>query len=204
MKKWLNVFLALVMTVMCSMIMILPVYAAELPGVSVPVTISLSGTLPYPEEDYKVVLKAEDADYPMPEGTVNGACSMTITGEGTANFPTIIYDRVGVYSYRIYQVAGTNKKCTYDDRVYTLTVTVSNKTDYSGLEATAVLHLDSEGDKLPGAKFENKYKVEQEPTPDLPKTGDESTPLLYAVLMVVSMGVLVRLFSTRKSKKIEE
>ena len=58
MKKWLNVFLALVMTVMCSMIMILPVYAAELPGVSVPVTISLLGTLPYPEEDYKVVLKA--------------------------------------------------------------------------------------------------------------------------------------------------
>lgn len=215
MRKLLNALLALVMTVMCSMTMVLPAYAAELPGVSVPVTISLSGTLPYPAEDFTVVLKADDAAYPMPNGTVNGAYSMTITGEDTDNFPMITYERVGVYTYTVYQVAGTNKKCTYDDTVYSLTVTVSNKADYRGLEATAVLYPDSEGDKLPGAEFENKYKVEppsdtpktgNESTPpsDTPKTGDESTPLLYAVLIVVSMGVIITLFLTRKSKKIEE
>lgn len=202
MKKWLNVFLALVMAVMCSVTMALPAYAAELPGVSVPVTISLSGTLPYPAEDFTVVLKADDADYPMPEGTVNGAYTMTITGEDTENFPAITYDRVGVYTYTVYQVAGTNKKCTYDDTVYALTVTISNKEGFSGLEATAVLYPDSEGEKLPGAEFENKYKVE--PPSDTPKTGDESAPLLYAVLIVVSMGVIVGLLLTRKSKKIEE
>ena len=202
MRKWFTVFLALVMTVMCSVTMVLPAYAAELPGVSVPVTISLSGTLPYPAEDFTVVLKADDADYPMPNGTVNGVYSMTITGEGTENFPTITYSRVGVYTYTVYQVAGTNRKCTYDDTVYTLVVTITNKEDYSGLEATAVLYPDSDGEKLPGAEFENKYKVE--PPSDTPKTGDESTPLLYAVLIVVSMGLIVGLFLTRKSKKIEE
>ena len=200
MKKWLNVFLALVMTIMCSIIMVLPVYAAEPPEVSLPVTISLSGTLPNPEEDFKVALKANNVDDPMPEGTVNGVCSMTITGEGRKNFPAIIYDRVGVYRYTVYQVAGTNKKCTYDDTVYNLTVTVSNKTDYSGLEATAVLHPESGGDKLADIEFENKYPVEPEPASDIPKTGDESTPLLYTVLIVVSMGVILRLFPTRKSK----
>ena len=202
MIKWFTVFLALVMTVMCSVTMVLPAYAAELPGVSVPVTISLSGTLPYPAEDFTVVLKADDADYPMPNGTVNGVYSMTITGEGTENFPTITYSRVGVYTYTVYQVAGTNRKCTYDDTVYTLVVTITNKEDYSDLEATAVLCPDSDGEKLPGAELENKYKVE--PPSDTPKTGDESTPLLYAVLIVVSMGVIVGLFLTRKSKKIEE
>ena len=202
MKKWLNVSLALVIAVICSMTMILPAYAAELPGVSVPVTISLSGTLPYPAEDYTVVLKADDSAYPMPEGSVNGAYSLTITGEDTENFPTITYDRVGIYTYTIYQVAGTNQKCTYDDTVYSLTVTVSNKEDYSGLEATAVLYPDSDGDKLSGAEFANRYKVE--PPSDTPKTGDESSPLLYAVLIVVSVGVIVALFLTRKSKKCEE
>ena len=202
MKKWLNVFLALVMTVMCSMAMVVPAYAAELPGVSVPVTLSLSGTLPYPEENFTVVLKADDADDPMPNGTVGGSYSMTITGEGTESFPTTTYDRVGVYTYTVYQIAGTNQKCTYDDTVYALTVTISNKEDYSGLEATAVLHPDSEGDKLPGAEFENNYKME--PPSDTPKTGDESTPLPYAVLIVASMGVIIGLFLTRKSKKIEE
>lgn len=200
MRKWLSV--SLVIAVICSMTMILPAYAAELPGVSVPVTISLSGTLPYPTEDYTVVLKADDSAYPMPEGSVNGVYSLTITGEDTESFPTIIYDRVGIYTYTIYQVAGTNQKCTYDDTVYSLTVTVSNKEDYSGLEATAVLYSDSDGDKLSGAEFANKYKVE--PPSDTPKTGDESSPLLYAALIVVSMGVIVALFLTRKSKKCEE
>lgn len=202
MRKWLNVFLALVMTVICSMTMVLPAYAAELPEVSVPVTISLSGTLPRPAEDYTVVLKADDAAYPMPEGTVDGTYTMTITGEDTKNFPSVTYDRVGVYTYTVYQVAGTNKKCTYDDTVYALKVTITNKADYSGLEATAVLYPDTDGEKLTGAEFANKYKVD--PPSDTPKTGDESSPLLYAVLIVVSMGVIVTLFLTRKSKQSEE
>ena len=202
MRKWLNVFLALVMAVMCSVTMALPAYAAELPEVSVPVTISLSGTLPRPAEDYTVVLKADDAAYPMPEGTVDGTYTMTITGEDTKNFPSVTYDRVGVYTYTVYQVAGTNKKCTYDDTVYALKVTITNKADYSGLEATAVLYPDTDGEKLTGAEFANKYKVD--PPSDTPKTGDESSPMLYAVLIVVSMGVIVTLFLTRKSKKSEE
>lgn len=202
MKKLSSVFFTLVITAMCCITTALPVSAAELPGVSVPVTISLSGTLPYPAEDYTVVLKAEDTAYPMPSGTISGAYSMTITGKGTKNFPVILYDRVGVYTYTIYQVAGTNPRCTYDDTVYTLIVTITNKEDYSGLEATAVLYPDSDGEKLPGAEFKNKYKVVS--PSDSPKTGDESTPLLYAVLFVVSMAVIVTLFLTRKRKQSEE
>lgn len=202
MRKWLNVSLALVMTVMCCMTLVLPAYAAELPGVSVPVTISLSGTLPYPAEDFTVVLKADDTAYPMPEGAVDGAYSLTITGEDSENFPAITYDRVGVYTYTLYQVAGTNPKCTYDDTVYSLTVTISNREDYSGLEATAVLYPDSDEDKLPGAAFANQYQVD--PPSDTPKTGDESSPALYAALIVVSMGMIVALFLTRKSKISEE
>lgn len=202
MKKLSSVFFALLIAAMCCITTALSVSAAELPGVSVPVTISLSGTLPYPPEDYTVVLKAEDAAYPMPSGTISGAYSMTITGKGTKNFPVILYDRVGVYTYTIYQVAGTNQKCTYDDTVFMLEVTITNKEDYSGLEATAVLYPDSDGEKLPGAEFQNKYKVVS--PSDSPKTGDESTPLLYAVLFIVSMAVIVTLFLTRKRKQSEE
>ena len=202
MKKRSSVFFALVIAAVCCITTALPAYAAELPGVSVPVTISLSGTLPYPAEDYTVVLKAEDAAYPMPSGTISGAYTVTITGKGTKNFPVISYDRVGVYTYRIYQVAGTNKKCTYDDTVFTLKVTITNKEDYSGLEATAVLYPDSDGEKLPGAEFVNKYQVA--PPSDSPKTGDESAPALYAALLIVSMAVIVALLLTRKRKQSEE
>ena len=86
--------------------------------------------------------------------------------------------------------------------MYTLVVTITNKEDYSGLEATAALYPDSDGEKLPGAEFLNKYKVEL--PAESPQTGDESSPLLYAVLLIVSMGVIVTLFLTRKRKQREE
>ena len=58
---------------------------------------------------------------------------------------------------------------------------------------------------MPGAEFDNEYEtVKPTPTdPDTPKTGDESTPVLYAVLIAVSLGVIVCLFLTRKNQNAE-
>ena len=202
MRRWVNGFLALVLTVLCCVTMVLPAYAAEEgPKVSVPVKSSLKGTLPKPSESYTVVPKADNAAYPMPAGSENGSCSMTITGAGTKNFPEITYSRVGVYTYKLSQTAGTNKKCTYDKTEYLLKVTITNKSDYSGLEATVVLRPSADADKVDQAEFTNKYKVESSNTV---KTGDESTPALYAALVVISMAVIVALFLTRNRKKTEE
>lgn len=199
MKRWLTILMALVV---CCMTMVLPVYAAEQPSVSIPVTIDLKGDVPYTPEDYTVVLSAEDAAYPMPEGSKDGAYRLTITGKDTEKFPAMTYDRVGVYTYKIYQVAGNNKLCSYDKTVYTLIVTITNNADYTGLEATAVLYPNSVDVKTDKAIFVNDYKVA--PSTDAPQTGDASTPMLYAVLTAVSIGVIAGLFLTRKSKKIEE
>ena len=209
MKRWMSIILGTVVAVMSVMSMTVSAFAAENPSVSIPVT--LSGTLPEKAEDFKIKLSADDASYPMPEGSEDGSCTMTITGAATKNLPTITYDRVGVYTYTIAQVAGSNKKCTYDDTVYTLTVYITNAEDGSGLESTAVLYPDSEGDKQPAAAFKNVYEtVKPTPTPTptpkptAPKTGDESTPVLYAVLIAASLCVIVVLFLTRKVKKTEE
>lgn len=165
MKKTFNIVLALVMAVMCCLTMFTPAFAAELPEVVVPATVSLSGTRPRPAEAFKVVMKADDTAYPMPEGAADGSYTLTITGEASAEFPAIVYDHVGVYTYTIYQQAGTNRKCTYDSTVYEMTVTITNKEDYSGLEATAVIYANGEGNKLAGVEFANEYEVEVEPTP---------------------------------------
>lgn len=165
MKRWLSIILGTVMAVVCMTALTVPAFAAETPSVSIPVTVSLTGTQPEQAEDFAVVLKADDAAYPMPDGAENGAYTMTVTGADTKNLPTIAYDRVGIYTYTIAQTAGSNTKCTYDDTVYTLTVQVTNAEDGSGLEAVAVLYPDAEGDKQPGAVFQNAYAVEPTPTP---------------------------------------
>lgn len=204
MKRWISIILGTVMVLMCMMSISIPAFAAENPGVSIPVTVSLSGTLPKPAEDFTIKLRADDASYPMPEGTVGEDYTMTITGADTKDLPTITYSAVGIYTYTIYQVAGSNEKCTYDDTVYVLAVYITNAEDGSGLEATAVLYPDSEGDKLPGAEFNNEYETEKPVIPDTPKTGDESNPFLYAVLIAVSLCVIVTLFLTHKTRKTEE
>ena len=208
MKRWMSIILGAVLAVMCMMMnMTVPALAAENPGVSIPVTVSLSGTLPSPAEDFTVKLRADNASYPMPVGAAGDVYTMTITGADTKSFPAIIYDRVGIYTYTVYQAAGSNSKCTYDGAVYKLIVYVTNAEDGSGLEATAVLYLDSKDDKLPGVEFKNVYETVRPtvPTyPDIPKTGDESKPALYAALIAVSLGVIVALVLTHKPKKTEE
>ena len=218
MKRWMSIILGTVVAVMSVMSMTVSAFAAESPSVSIPVTVSLSGTLPEKAENFTIKLSADDAAYPMPEGAEDGSCTMTITGAATKNLPTITYDRVGVYTYTIAQVAGSNKKCTYDDTVYTLDVYITNAEDGSGLEATAVLYPGSEGDKQTAAEFKNVYETvkptptptptpkptpKPSPKPTTPKTGDDSTPVLYAVLIAASLCVIVVLFLTRKIKKAE-
>ena len=68
------------------------------------------------------------------EGTARD--SVTISGEGSANFGTIKFTETGVYTYTISETAGTASGYTYDSSVYTLTVTVTR--DGNGnLTATA-------------------------------------------------------------------
>lgn len=174
MKRWMSIILGTVLAAMLVMCMTPSALAAENSGVSIPVTISLSGTLPRPAEDYTIRLRADNASYPMPEGADGDVYTMTITGVDTKNFPAIIYNRVGIYTYTIHQVAGSNRRCTYDDSVYTLIVYITNAEDGSGLEATAVLYLESDGDKLPGVEFDNKYETVRPPIdPPKPTPPDE-------------------------------
>ena len=204
MRRWMSIILSVMLAVMCMVTMTVPAFAAENPGVSIPVKITLSGTKPNPAENYTIKLEADDTSYPMPEGAKNGVYTMTITGAATKNLPTITYGQVGIYTYKISQVAGSNKKCTYDKSVYTLTVYITNAEDGGGLEATAAVRLLKDGEEAADKTdvvFKNVYPTVK---PVTPKTGDDSPPLLYAGMVAVGLGVIVALFVTRKPKQSEE
>lgn len=206
MKKWFTRMRALAAAAVCMAAMVLPAFAAGEPGVSVPVKVSLSGTLPARSESFRFLLKADDPASPMPRGAENGEYTLTVTGAGTKRFPTAYFTREGVYTYTVSQVRGTNQNCTYDDSVYTLVVT-AEKTLQGGLEVSVALHQGENGEKVNTAAFENTYKSTTAGTTtggktasaaNGPKTGDESTPLLYALLTIGSLGVLGMLFLTRR------
>lgn len=210
-KKIFGLFSILLMLVLCIQVLALPVSAAGQPAVQVPVEIRLSGTLPEVADKFLVRLAPNAPSNPMPEGSANGEYILTIEGAGAASFPTITYNRVGVYGYTIAQKPDTTGRCDYDRRVYELTVFVTNAEDGSGLEATAVLHITGEDEKKPDVEFVNVYPtVETQPPEttappddgeDDPKTGDESNFPLYVTLAAGSVMVLCALFLTRKREE---
>ncbi len=203
MKKLMRVFIGAMMAAVCMMAAV-PAFAADNPEVSIPVKVSLSGTLPSPAEDYTIELKADNDAYPMPEE--DDTYTMTIKGADTKNLPAISYDKVGVYKYTIRQIAGSNKDCTYDDSVYSLTVYVTFAEKGGTLEATAVLYKGTEGDKLSAAEFKNVYKTvtpTATPTTTPAKsadTGDNSSPMLYVLLATVCVGLIVTQVLINKNK----
>lgn len=189
-KRLYSVFLVLLVVALFAAMPAGTAFSAELPAVSVPVEIKLSGTLPEPAEDFIVKLAAADPSCPMPDGAAEGVYSMTVTGAASVTFPAITYDRVGIYNYTVYQEPGANAKCAYDATVYDLKVFITNAEDGGGLEFTAVLYPGDESDKQAVAAFSNIYETVPPPTPDpgdKPKTGDESSAALWAVLMALSV-----------------
>ena len=124
------------------------------------VVITQEGRSPSPI-DYTVRLAAQDGA-PMPAGQVGGTYDVTLNGPGGVHFPAITYDHVGTYTYTVSQLKGDDKHCEYDPSVYTLTVYVLNKADFSGFDITAVF-TDSEGGPQPDNNlFGNIYTPDPE------------------------------------------
>lgn len=200
MKRWIRVLFVLAMLALTSVSMVIPALALEPAKLSLPVTVKVTGTKPKTDEAYEIVLQADDKAFPMPEGSVNGKYTMTITGAGTAKLPAIAFDHVGTFTYTIRQKAGTNKNGTYDDTVYSLSVTATNTADYASFELTVVLETKDSQEKLDDVVFTNKYKAESTSV----KTGDESNPMLYVGLVFVGLAMFLVLFLTRRKKEYEE
>lgn len=157
MRKSLRIKLpTLIFMIICLMIFTPSAMAMENPSVEIDTTVILSGTLPDTPEDFSIKLSADGMNSPMPEGSLNGVFTMTIRGEGSVTLPKIIYSRVGIFEYRIWQEPGLNPDCTYDDSLYELTVFVTDA-EVGGLQATTILYKKGEADKFPAAVFNNGY-----------------------------------------------
>ncbi len=161
------------------------VMAAEVQSNGIPVRISLGGSPPELEEDYEIVMSADDIAYPMPVGSVDGVFTLNIPGENLGELPGIKFSSLGIYTYTISQKAGTNKLASYDDSVYNLVIYVTNSEAEEGLETTILLYKTGDNDKFDEVAFYNEYEetviIEDEDPPLGPKDPeiieDEEVPL---------------------------
>ena len=133
--------------------------------VKVPVTVTTSGQ-GIPGETYTVKIEAETDGAPMPSASKIDVKGEELKADTYKGDPAEFYldfskARVGIYKYRIYQVApkNTTGRGEYDDTVYYMTVTYEHpdgKMDET--RVTAAVHEGTpKGTKVAECNFENTY-----------------------------------------------
>ena len=151
-------FMTLLVLVMSISMFAVPVQAADnTPTVEIPVAVELSGTEPRVPEIFQIQLTAGDAAYSMPTGSSGGTYTLPISGDGSGKF-SITFNRVGVYTYRIQQKAGTNPDCYQDQSSYDVTISITNAED-GGLTASVAIYLHGSetATKQYSVVFKNRY-----------------------------------------------
>ena len=142
-------------------------------------------------------LKAGNADWPMPEGSVNGVKTITIKGSGQSEFGVWSYTAEGTYTYTVSEINSGDRRYVYDTAVYTITDTV---TALDGKLVVERVVKDNGGLSVNSMSFVNEFKGRG------PNTGDSSPMILYAALagasgLMILVVLLVKGSRRRKNTK---
>lgn len=151
-----NAVIALLMLMVCSGLASTVALAAETLKVAIPVSVAHEGAVPDEIDGYVIKLKADDASYPMPEGSEEGIYTLKLKGAEETAFPEITYEKLGVYTYTVWQEAGSNSLCSYDSSVFKVTVYIVNS-ENGGYASTVVVRYEGETDKEDTLIFKNVY-----------------------------------------------
>ena len=152
-------------------------------------------------------LAAQDASNPMPDGSIDGVKTITITGSGTSEFGTWSYENAGVYYYKVYEADTGERGYTYDTAVYTITDTV-REDDAGQLELSRVITNDTNR-QVTAITFINTYSGgnyinnNTSGSPGYgPKTGDDANLSLYIAMfalgIVLATGAAIYLVAEGK------
>lgn len=205
MKKRLLFLLTVLLLTACAV----PALADDV-GVSLPVTVRVSGKVPDTAEYVSIVLEAADPANPMPGGANGGAYTLRMRAGSASAFPEIMFDRIGTYRYTVRQNRGNTAGCTYDASLFVVDVSIVPSRD--GLYPVIVVQENEGSTKLSGITFRNTYR-DATPTPapgvttppgpsapdELPPTGVEDYWMLYLggaaaflLLAVLMVRILLR------------
>jgi pilin isopeptide linkage protein len=131
---------------------------SEIATVAIEVEQEITGDTPAQDEEFNILLEAEDDGAPVPENQI-----LTIIGSDTGKFEEIDYTLPGVYRYIVRQRNDELPNYTYDETIYHITVTVY-ETDEGRLRSVMKVVKNDETEKSDAITFINEYDA-PEPTP---------------------------------------
>lgn len=154
-----------------------------------------------PSDTFEYILKASDAETPMPAGSTSDGMSFVMDGNEIKEL-SIEFDSIGVYSYTVQQIITNQDGYTLDDEIYTIRIDVVN--DNGGLKAKVRLPINQNGEKESSITFTNSfYKEDTLNDSDKPiNTGDTSQMYMWTSITTFSLsGLLLLIYMEYKLNK---
>lgn len=184
------VFHTLVPAVLAALLLPIMAFAqVQSCSVSIPVEVKVTGSRIPADIPYRLLMKAITPEAPMPQSE-----ELVLVNGGQSEFGPMVYTQTGDYQYEIYQNSEPRDRFTYDERIYRVTVRITN--GENGELESQVWATDeaSEEEKTESIVFTNNYKRPggggggSDPDPGGPGTevpkgdglteiGDNETPL---------------------------
>lgn len=151
------------------------------------------------EETFRYQLKGSPSQYEEIEQT-----ELELKG-GEKGYFQISYHYPGTYYYTVSQIAGTDKKTTYDNTEYQVDVYVT-ESENGELFAQPILYLKGEDEKKAELAFKNTRETEKRKTDTRHKvkTGDTTDIILWSVFLVISGMVLITATLQKNRMRREE
>lgn len=161
------------------------------------------------EETFRYQLKGSPSQYEEIEQT-----ELELKG-GEKGYFQISYHYPGTYYYTVSQIAGTDKKTTYDNTEYQVDVYVT-ESENGELFAQPILYLKGEDEKKAELAFKNTRETEKgsSNTPNTAKgkidtrhkvkTGDTTDIIWWSVFLVISGMVLITATLQKNRMRREE
>lgn len=161
------------------------------------------------EETFRYQLKGSPSQYEEIEQT-----ELELKG-GEKGYFQISYHYPGTYYYTVSQIAGTDKKTTYDNTEYQVDVYVT-ESENGELFAQPILYLKGEDEKKAELAFKNTRETEKgsSNTPNTAKgktdtrhkvkTGDTTDIVWWSVFLVISGMVLIAATLQKNRMRREE
>jgi len=165
---------------------------------------TVSGS-PDKDSTFHFRLTANNADYPMPSGSLKSVKSFSVTGSGTAMAGKITFTEPGVYSYNVSEVNNGIPGYTYDTTVYTMTV---NVTEAGGKLDQSTTYTSGGGTKVSGMNFTNRYSKTSVTTKTVgtstPRTGDTTNLTLLIATALISLAIAIAILIVILIKKRDD
>lgn len=122
-------------------------------SVSIPVEIKVTGSRIPADVPYRLELREITPGAPMPQSG-----DLIVVNGGKSEFGPIVFTQTGDYRYQIYQNSEPRDRFTYDERIYLVTVRITNG-ENGELEAQVWASDEAAGDeKTESIVFTNNYR----------------------------------------------